>query len=181
VALAAAGIVLKSTGRAWHPFLSTGLYLLMGWIALIAVGPLWTHLPTASTRGSRGGVAYTAGVGFYAAQRLRHGLRWHLFVVAGTVCHILAVIAARFDRPSYRGSHRRSSSRRGPDAVHRLDQTIVAENLDEDIGDLARTFSSSCSGIGRASTAGGGRRPVKIQDAASSRQLVPDTGYWKKK
>jgi hemolysin III len=41
-----------------------------------------------------GGLAYTGGVVFYAAQRLRYAhLVWHLFVVAGTTCHIVAVIA----------------------------------------------------------------------------------------
>jgi len=93
--LAVVGIVMKSTGRAWHPVFSTGLYLLMGWLAVIAVRPLWTHLPAASIAWlAAGGLAYTVGVGFYAARRLRYGhFVWHLFVVAGTTCHVLAVIA----------------------------------------------------------------------------------------
>jgi hemolysin III len=93
--LAILGIVMKSTGRAWHPVVSTGLYLVMGWLAVIAVRPLWEHLPKASIAWlAAGGLAYTAGVGFYAAQRLRYGhFVWHLFVVLGTACHILAVIA----------------------------------------------------------------------------------------
>jgi len=93
--LAILGIVMKSTGRAWHPVFSTGLYLAMGWLALIAVRPLWTSLPTTSLIWlGAGGLAYTAGVGFFAARRLRYGhFLWHLFVVAGTACHIVAVIA----------------------------------------------------------------------------------------
>jgi hemolysin III len=93
--LAILGIVMKSTGRAWHPFSSTGLYLFMGWLAVIAVQPLWTHLPAASIAWlAAGGLAYTVGVGFYAARGLRYGhFVWHLFVVAGTTCHVLAVIA----------------------------------------------------------------------------------------
>jgi hemolysin III len=93
--LAAFGIVMKSTGRAWHPILSTGLYLLMGWLAVIAVRPLWTQLPRASLAWlAAGGLAYTGGIGFYAARRLRYGhFIWHLFVVAGTVCHVAAVIS----------------------------------------------------------------------------------------
>jgi hemolysin III len=88
--LAVVGIVMKSTGRAWHPIASTGLYLVMGWLAVIAVRPIWTHLPKASIAWlAAGGLAYTLGVGFYAAGRLRYG---H-FVCAGTACHILAVIA----------------------------------------------------------------------------------------
>ncbi len=93
--LAILGIVMKSMGRAWHPIFSTGLYLLMGWLAVIAVRPIWTHLPRASIAWlAAGGLAYTAGVGFYAARRLRYGhFVWHLFVVTGTACHVLAVIA----------------------------------------------------------------------------------------
>jgi len=93
--LATIGIVMKSTGRAWHPIFSTGLYLVMGWLAVIAARPLWISLPASSLAWlAAGGFAYTAGVGFYAAQRLRYGhFVWHLFVVAGTACHIAAVIA----------------------------------------------------------------------------------------
>lgn len=93
--LAAVGIAMKSTGRAWYPMASTALYLAMGWLAVIAVRPIWTHLPKASIAWlAAGGVAYTVGVGFFAARRLRYGhFVWHLFVVAGTVCHVLAVIA----------------------------------------------------------------------------------------
>jgi len=93
--LAILGILMKSTGRAWHPIFSTGLYLVMGWLAVIAARPLWASLPAwALVWLGAGGLAYTAGVGFYAAQRLRYGhFVWHLFVVAGTACHIAAVIA----------------------------------------------------------------------------------------
>ena len=94
-ALAAFGVLMKATGRAWHPIFSTGLYLLMGWLAVIAVRPLWEQLPAVSFAWlAAGGLAYTGGIGFYAARRLRYGhFVWHLFVVAGTGCHIVAVIA----------------------------------------------------------------------------------------
>jgi hemolysin III len=93
--LAVAGIVMKSTGQAWHPIFSTCLYLVMGWLALIAVRPLWTVLPrSAIVWLAAGGLAYTGGVAFYAAPQLRYAhFVWHLFVVAGTACHIMAVIA----------------------------------------------------------------------------------------
>ena len=93
--LAILGIVMKSTGRAWHPIVSTGLYLVMGWLAVVAVRPLFSHLPAISIAWlAAGGLAYTAGVGFYASQRLRYAhFVWHLFVVAGTACHVVAVIA----------------------------------------------------------------------------------------
>jgi hemolysin III len=94
-ALAAFGVLMKSIGRAWHPIFSTGLYLLMGWLAVIAVRPLWAQLPVVSLAWlAAGGLAYTGGIGFYAARRLRYGhFVWHLFVVAGTTCHVVAVIA----------------------------------------------------------------------------------------
>jgi hemolysin III len=39
-----------------------------------------------------GGLAYTAGVAFYGAKRLRYGhFVWHLFVLAGSACHVIAV------------------------------------------------------------------------------------------
>ena len=93
--LAVAGIVLKSVGKASHPILSTGLYLLMGWLVLVAVDPLFAKVPEAGLLWLlAGGLFYTAGVAFYATDsRLRFGhLVWHLFVVAGTTCHYFAVL-----------------------------------------------------------------------------------------
>ena len=93
--LALVGIVLKSVGKASHPIASTGLYLLMGWLVVIAVDPLFAKVPTAGLLWLlAGGLFYTAGVAFYATDsRLPFGhLIWHLFVVAGTACHFLAVL-----------------------------------------------------------------------------------------
>jgi hemolysin III len=94
-ALALFGIVTKSTGRGWHPIFSTGLYVVMGWLALVAVGPLWARLPLDSIAWlAMGGVAYSGGVAFYAAHWIRFGhFVWHLCVVAGTACHVVALFA----------------------------------------------------------------------------------------
>jgi hemolysin III len=75
--------------------LSTGLYVLMGWLALIAVRPLASALPAFSIAWlAAGGIAYTAGIIFYGARQLRYGhFIWHLFVVAGTACHAMALLA----------------------------------------------------------------------------------------
>ena len=92
--LAVAGVVLKSMNRMSHPHLSTGLYLLMGWLVLIAIKPLVANVPTAGLWWLvAGGLAYTAGVVFYATDsRWRYGhFVWHLFVMAGTACHFVAV------------------------------------------------------------------------------------------
>jgi hemolysin III len=91
-AIAAAGVVLKLyyAGRAW--ILSTALYIVMGWLALICIGPVVRSM---STTGlvllMCGGCAYTLGVVFFAWKTLPyHHAIWHLFVMAGSAFHILA-------------------------------------------------------------------------------------------
>lgn len=93
--LAVTGVALKAFNRMSHPIFSTGLYLLMGWLILIAVNPLSDRVPASGLLWLvAGGVAYTAGVAFFAADsRLRYGhFIWHLFVMAGTTCHYFAVL-----------------------------------------------------------------------------------------
>ncbi|MDZ7593272.1 MAG: hemolysin III family protein [Thiobacillus sp.] len=92
--LAVAGVALKALSRMSHPMLSTGLYLLMGWLIAIAAEPLSARMPVAGLLWLvAGGLAYTLGVIFYALDaRLRYGhFIWHLFVMAGTACHYFAV------------------------------------------------------------------------------------------
>jgi hemolysin III len=92
--LAAVGITLKSVAGIRYPWLSTALYLGMGWLALIAIRPLWAHVPVAGWLWLiAGGLAYTAGIAFYAAERVRYAhFVWHVFVLLGTVCHFFAVL-----------------------------------------------------------------------------------------
>jgi len=93
--LAVAGTVLKIFNRLSHPWLSTGIYLVMGWLVLIAAGPLVEHVPLPGvTLLVAGGVAYTAGVLFYMLDsRLRYAHAvWHGFVAAGTCFHFFAVL-----------------------------------------------------------------------------------------
>jgi hemolysin III len=92
---AALGIAAKLFNRLRHPGWSTGLYLAMGWVALIAAGPLFQRLPASVLAWLlAGGVAYTLGaVVFHFDGRLRYGhFVWHLFVLAGTACHLAAVL-----------------------------------------------------------------------------------------
>jgi len=93
--LAAVGITLKLINRLSHPWLSTGLYLVMGWLVLIAAGPLVERvaLPGLLLLVA-GGLAYTAGVVFFVLDsrvRYAHAV-WHAFVSAGTACHFFAVL-----------------------------------------------------------------------------------------
>lgn len=93
--LAVFGIWLKITGRWSHPVISTGLYLMMGWLILFAVDPLYLNYSRLGLVWLvAGGVAYTVGVAFFATDaRLRYGhFIWHLFVMLGTGCHYLAVL-----------------------------------------------------------------------------------------
>jgi hemolysin III len=92
-ALAVAGVVFKLffTGR--FPRISTAIYLAMGWLVLIAIGPLVKTLPPAALVWLvAGGISYTAGTIFFHAARMpfSHAV-WHIFVLGGSVCHAVAV------------------------------------------------------------------------------------------
>ncbi len=92
--LALAGIIGESRPRPGPRIVPVILYLLMGWLALAALHPLFRALPLAGVLWLfAGGVFYTVGVIFFALDtRLRHGHGiWHLCVLAGSVCHYLAI------------------------------------------------------------------------------------------
>ncbi len=65
----------------------------MGWLVLIAAVPMLREMSTATLGWLlAGGIAYTAGTPFYHSGRIRHAHAvWHLFVLAGSVCHAIAV------------------------------------------------------------------------------------------
>ncbi len=93
--MALCGIVFKLffTGR--FRYLSTAIYIGMGWLVIIALVPLTQALTTTALIWLvAGGVSYTAGTAFYHAPRLpySHAI-WHLFVLGGSVCHFVAVTA----------------------------------------------------------------------------------------
>jgi hemolysin III len=77
-------------------FLSLAIYLIMGWLAVLAIVPLISLLTTKGFAWvAAGGLFYTAGVYFYVASKkgMRHGHGvWHLFVLGGSACHYLAVL-----------------------------------------------------------------------------------------
>ena len=95
-AVAVFGVIVKAMrGTSRHRKLAMSLYLGMGWSALIIIRPAILKVPPAALFWLvAGGVAYTAGVLFFVNERLRYGhFVWHLFVLAGTSCHFLAVLA----------------------------------------------------------------------------------------
>ncbi|MDZ7629870.1 MAG: hemolysin III family protein [Gemmatimonadaceae bacterium] len=93
--LALIGIVFKLffTGR--FKLFSTLVYIGMGWMALFAIKPMMMNIPLPSLIWLlAGGVAYTAGTVFYHNERLRYSHAvWHLFVLAGSACHFIAVMS----------------------------------------------------------------------------------------
>ena len=92
--LAVVGMLQEIKPRSEARILSIVIYALMGWIVLVAVKPLLATLGTAGFAWlAGGGVLYTLGIIFFALDhRLRHahGI-WHLFVIAGSVMHFIAV------------------------------------------------------------------------------------------
>ncbi len=92
--LAAAGIALRATGWMRSIAVQVGLYVLMGWLALIAIQEIWLRVPAWGLFWIfAGGGAYTVGLSFFGARRIPyHHLIWHLFVILGTACHFVAVM-----------------------------------------------------------------------------------------
>ena len=93
-ALALVGIATEVFGGAWRTRVSMALYLAMGWLVVVAIGPLVEHVAAPGIwLLLAGGIAYTVGVGFYALKRIPYAhLIWHLFVLAGTALHFVAVM-----------------------------------------------------------------------------------------
>ena len=92
--LAVMGIVLKIFFVYRFNVASTIAYVLMGWIVVFAIKPLAQALPAGGMVWLvAGGLAYTLGVVFYAWKKIpfNHAI-WHLFVLAGSICHFFAII-----------------------------------------------------------------------------------------
>ncbi|MDO9073435.1 MAG: hemolysin III family protein [Rubrivivax sp.] len=90
---AGVGVVIKLMNRLRHPWLSTGLYVAMGWVAVVAVVPLVQRMPAAGLAWLvAGGLCYTLGAAvFLLDHRVRYAHAvWHVFVLAGSVCHFFA-------------------------------------------------------------------------------------------
>src|SRR5687767_1288072 len=92
--LAVAGIAMKIFTGHRHWWVSMVLYIVMGWLAIVAIKPILTLVPLPGILLIlAGGIAYSGGLAFFAAHRLRYNhFIWHLFVIAGTICHYLAVL-----------------------------------------------------------------------------------------
>ena len=92
-ALAIAGVVIRSIYLTRFRKLMVVIYLLMGWLFVIAIGQIIKNVPTISLIFLfLGGGCYSIGVIFYAWRKLPfgHGI-WHLFVLAGSIMHFFSV------------------------------------------------------------------------------------------
>lgn len=92
--LAVLGVVQEVWLARGARVLSLVIYVVMGWLALVAVVPLWQALtPAGFAWLVAGGAFYTLGIVFYATDhKLRHGHGiWHLFVLAGSTCHFFTM------------------------------------------------------------------------------------------
>ena len=93
--MAVLGVTVKLLDRLKHPLWSTGLYIAMGWLAVVAAAPLVARMPgTGLAWLIAGGMSYTLGaVVFLFDSKLRYAhFVWHLFVLGGSTCHFFAVL-----------------------------------------------------------------------------------------
>lgn len=91
--IALAGVTFKWLAKHRFPRISLTLYLVMGWLSLAFIYPLYQALPGAGMwLLVAGGLCFSVGVLFYVAKRYQftHAI-WHMFVVAGCTCHYLSI------------------------------------------------------------------------------------------
>jgi hemolysin III len=93
-AAALAGIAIKFAAPQRFETLSVVVYLLLGWIGVVALGPLLRALPiSVVVLLAAGGVLYSAGVVFHLWRGLRfHNAIWHIFVLCAAGCHYAAIV-----------------------------------------------------------------------------------------
>ncbi len=91
--LAVVGILFKTMTTTKYRWLPGVLYLALGWLIVIAVRPLWLSVPVPGLMWLlAGGLAYSGGLPFFAAKQIPYGhFVWHMFVLAGTTCHFVAI------------------------------------------------------------------------------------------
>ena len=97
--LALSGVIIKMVIKGKKDsWVSTAIYIIMGWLVVVAAGPLIRSMePGGIALLVAGGLCYTLGVGFFLWEKLKfnHAI-WHLFVLAGSACHVLAMLFYTF-------------------------------------------------------------------------------------
>jgi hemolysin III len=90
--LAITGIVMKAIWIKKFAVIHTIIYVVMGWSVIFIFGDVIDGLGQAFSYVLAGGIAYTLGVGFYAASFPYSHFVWHLFVMSGSLFHVISVI-----------------------------------------------------------------------------------------
>lgn len=92
--MAAVGVTFTALIRHRLSRATTAIYVVMGWIGILAAKPAFDHLPAwCIVWLVAGGLVYTTGTLFYAWERLRYSHAiWHVFVLGGSICHYIAVL-----------------------------------------------------------------------------------------
>ncbi len=92
--MAAAGMVFKAFNMEKYQIMSVVIYIIMGWLAIIAIKPMLAALPAGMfTWVLAGGLFYTFGIIFYAWEKIpyNHAI-WHLFVLGGSITHFFGIL-----------------------------------------------------------------------------------------
>lgn len=99
-AIAISGIIMKALWIDAPRWLTTGLYILMGWLVVVAIFPIFRSLPSEGFKWLViGGITYTIGGVIYALKWPLKNKKWfgfhelfHLFVLGGSACHYIMII-----------------------------------------------------------------------------------------
>jgi hemolysin III len=93
-AMAVGGVLFRCVCADRFPVLAVLYYVAMGWLAVVAIKPLFALVPSGGLLWiGAGGLFYMVGIAFYAWRRLAyHHAYWHVFTTAGSVCHYFAVV-----------------------------------------------------------------------------------------
>lgn len=91
--MAVCGVVFKSLTKGGYEIASTAVYALMGWMGLLAMRTMYSSLQLQGVLWIvAGGLFYTIGIVFFALNKRYCHTIWHLFVLAGSICHFYAVL-----------------------------------------------------------------------------------------
>lgn len=93
-AIAVGGLIFESMNIGKYKIISVIIYMVMGWLALVAIKPMLEMLPPGMFKWFlAGGLFYTAGIIFYAWKRIpyNHAI-WHLFVLGGSITHFFGIL-----------------------------------------------------------------------------------------
>ena len=182
--MAAVGLTLKFCCFDRFGWTQLGLTLVMGWLIVLAAPVM---IPALSTAGllwlAAGGLAYTVGVGFFLWERLPYSHAvWHLFVIAGSGCHVMAMVhdvlpgggtkVSSAETPAARGrSNASSPGRSAPEAAG-----VTAANPPGDLS-ARRAKSPALDPTPRAGSGGqGGSETNRGNDSAQGIQTWPRRG-----